>query len=138
MALELECSFGSGRLRSLVLPTAGVVGYMAAGGAALATCVDVDGVEATTFEFKGVGASAGGGRTFPAFVFSTTDEGAAAAIACCLGAGVVRALLLPKDRRPLLVLLVLGPEVELGNPSMVVDLMEMVSIVPSYYRALSF
>ena len=120
MALELECSFGSGRLRSLVLPTAGVVGYMAAGGAALATCVDVDGVEATTFEFKGVGASAGGGRTFPAFVFSTTDEGAAAAaVACCLGAGVVRALLLPKDRRPLLVLLVLGPEVELGNPSMV-------------------
>jgi len=131
VALELECSFGSGRLRSLVLPTAGVVGYMAAGGAALATCVDVDGVEATTFEFKGVGASAGGGRTFPAFVFSTTEDGAAAAaaaapaaaaaIACCLGAGVVRALLLPKDRRPLLVLLVLGPEVELGNPSMVVD-----------------
>ena len=129
--MALECSFGSGRLRSLVLPTAGVVGYMPAGGATLTTCVDVDGVEATTFEFKGVGASAGGGRTCPAFVFSTTEEGAAApaaapappaAVACCLGAGVVRALLLPKDRMPLLVLLVLGPEVELGNPSMVLSI----------------
>jgi hypothetical protein len=85
----------------------------------LAACVDVDGVDATTFEFKGVGASAAGGTFVLALVPSTTEEdGGGGPAACCLGAGVDRILpLLKLSMLLLFVLLFFGAELELGNES---------------------